>query len=98
MTIVSVTLYLIPGDPRPSDWCARKPYVFVRVETDSGVVGWGEAYTFTHRETALLSLIHSLGARLVGKELSSIQAFRHDTVHGFGEQRIGIVPEGLNGR
>lgn len=90
LTIASVTPYLFPGDDHPDRWCARKPWLFVRVELTSGVVGWGEVYTLTHREPAQVALVQALGTRLIGTDASKIKAFVHDVFAGFGEQRIGI--------
>lgn len=90
MTIASVTPYLVPGDNKPDGWCARKPWLFVRVETRDGVVGWGEVYTLTHREPSQVALVNALGERLVGTDGTRIKAFVHDVFNDFGEQRIGI--------
>jgi galactonate dehydratase len=37
--------------PVHSGW--RKNFVFVRIETDAGVVGWGEAYSQYDRDRAM---------------------------------------------
>lgn len=90
MRVSSVTPFLIPGAARPDAWCAQKPWLFVRVETDEGTVGWGEVYTLTGRESAQVALVHALAARVVGKPIANIREFIDDTYRGFGEQRIGI--------
>lgn len=46
----------------------RKNFVFVRVETDSGLVGWGEAYSQYDRDTAIAAQVTELGRYLVGRD------------------------------
>jgi galactonate dehydratase len=46
----------------------RKNFVFVRVETDSGRVGWGEAYSQYDRDTAIAAQVTELGRYLVGRD------------------------------
>ena len=38
-----------------------KTALFIKLETDAGVHGWGEAYTLTGRERALQQMVHDLG-------------------------------------
>jgi galactonate dehydratase len=52
--------------PVYADW--RKNFVFVRVETDSGLVGWGEAYSQYDRDTAIAAQVTELGRYLVGRD------------------------------
>lgn len=57
--------------------CFRTNWVFVKVETDSGIHGWGEA-TLEYREPTVAAAIHDLENWLVGKDPHNIEAFRHD--------------------
>ena len=52
--------------PVYSGW--RKNFVFVRVETDAGVVGWGEAYSQYDRDRAIAAQVEELGRYLVGRD------------------------------
>lgn len=54
-----------------------KTCLFLKVETDGGVVGWGEAYTLTGREHALEQMVRDLGEYLVGRDPFSIKHFTH---------------------
>lgn len=90
ITIKSVETFLVPGDQRPDNWCRRKPFLFVRVETTSGCVGWGESYTLNNRERAAVALVESLGEKLIGSDASGIQALKDMALNAFGEQRVGI--------
>ncbi len=89
-TIAKIDSYLVPGEERPDAWCRRKPYVFVRVETSSGVVGWGEGYTLNFREHALPHLIRGLAEQLIGQDACSMAALTHDAFNRFGEHRVGV--------
>ena len=55
----------------------RTNFVFVKVETDSGLHGWGEA-TLEYKELTVQAAIHDLESYLIGKEPHNIEAFRHD--------------------
>jgi galactonate dehydratase len=49
-----------------SGW--RKNFVFVRVETNAGVVGWGEAYSQYDRDRAIAAQVEELGRYLIGRD------------------------------
>ncbi len=55
----------------------RTNFVFVKVETDSGLYGWGEA-TLEYKELTVQAAIHDLESYLIGKDPHNIEAFRHD--------------------
>jgi galactonate dehydratase len=50
----------------------RANWVFVRLETDAGVHGWGESTLESH-ELAVIGAITELGRRLIGRDASDIQ-------------------------
>lgn len=55
----------------------RTNFVSVKVETDSGLYGWGEA-TLEYKELTVQAAIHDLESYLIGKDPHNIEAFRHD--------------------
>ena len=55
----------------------RTNFVFVKVETDSGLHGWGEA-TLEYKELTVQAALHDLESYLIGKDPHNIEAFRHD--------------------
>ena len=55
----------------------RTNFVFVKVETDSGIYGWGES-TLEYKEMTIQAAIHDLESYLIGKDPHNIEAFRHD--------------------
>src|SRR5215468_9611359 len=52
--------------PVYSGW--RKNFVFVRIATNAGVVGWGEAYSQYDRDRAVAAQVEELGRYLVGRD------------------------------
>ena len=55
----------------------RTNFVFVKVETDSDIYGWGES-TLEYKELTIQAAIHDLEGYLIGKDPHNIEAFRHD--------------------
>lgn len=54
-----------------------KTCLFLKVATDAGIHGWGEAYTLSGRERALERLVLDLGAYLIGRDPFAIKHFTH---------------------
>src|SRR6516164_9368326 len=52
--------------PVYSGW--RKNFVFVRIATDAGIVGWGEAYSQYDRDRAITAQVEELGRYLIGRD------------------------------
>lgn len=68
MNITAVRRYPVhPG------W--RKNLIFVKVETDAGIYGWGEAYSQYDRDTAICAQLDALGPYLVGRSPFDIRHF-----------------------
>jgi galactonate dehydratase len=60
-------------------WLVQPPRgkiaLFVKLETDAGLHGWGEAYTLTGREQALERMIQDFGTYVVGRDPFHIKQF-----------------------
>ena len=52
----------------------RTNWVFVKIETDSGLYGWGEA-TLEYREHTVAQAIQELERGLRGRDLENIEAW-----------------------
>lgn len=52
-----------------------KHWLFVKVETDEGIHGWGEAYTQLDRERNIEQQIHELGQYVIGRDPFNIKHF-----------------------
>jgi galactonate dehydratase len=62
-------------EPFLVDSGGSKSWVFVKVETDTGLVGWGEAYTQVDRDNAMLAHLVEMGRHLVGRDPFAIKHF-----------------------
>jgi galactonate dehydratase len=65
----------------------RKNFVFVRVETDSGLVGWGEAYSQYDRDTAITAQVTELGRYLVGRDPFHIRHILQMSFDDYAQRR-----------
>jgi L-alanine-DL-glutamate epimerase-like enolase superfamily enzyme len=68
MKVTNVTPFLI-------DSGGNKSWLFVKLETDAGIVGWGEAYTQADRDRAMLAHIEEMGRHLMGRNPFAIKHF-----------------------
>jgi galactonate dehydratase len=68
MHITSVTPFLVDGG-------GSKRSLFVKLDTDQGIVGWGEAYTQADRDGAMLAHLLQMGRYLVGRSPFAIKHF-----------------------
>jgi galactonate dehydratase len=68
MQVTQVTPFLV-------DSGGSKSWLFVKVETDEGVVGWGEAYTQADRDAAMLAHLTEMGRHLIGRTPFAIKHF-----------------------
>lgn len=50
--IANVTPLLVGPKPSSDDWSEGQIAIFVKLETDTGLIGWGEAYAFDQRQRA----------------------------------------------
>jgi galactonate dehydratase len=69
MKITSITPYVCD--------CYRTNWIFVRVETDAGIYGWGEA-TLEHRELTTAEAVREIGRSVVGRRAGDIEAIWQD--------------------
>ena len=52
-----------------------KNLCFVRIETDEGIVGWGECYTQSDRDTQIVAHVDQLARYLVGRDPALVKNF-----------------------
>ena len=64
MKIVNVTPYLVGPRPSADGWSMGQIVIFVKLETDTGLIGWGEAYALSSRQRATREIILALGEAL----------------------------------
>ena len=68
MHVAEVTPFLV-------DTGGSKSWLFVKVQTDTGLVGWGEAYTQQDRDGAMLAHLIEMGRHLVDRNPFAIKHF-----------------------
>lgn len=90
MKITSCDAFLTPARRSDDDWALIKPFLFVRLESDSGLVGWGEAHSFIGREPATIGFIAALGERLNGWPAERIRLFSRLAGDLLAEHRSGM--------
>jgi galactonate dehydratase len=83
MKITAVKSYTVhPG------W--RKNLIFVKVETDAGVHGWGEAYSQYDRDTAVTAQLEALGRYVVGRSPFDIKHFTQIAFDDYAQRRGSV--------
>ena len=83
MKITSVKHYTVhPG------W--RKNLIYVKVETDAGIHGWGEAYSQYDRDTAVAAQLEALGRYAVGRSPFDIKHFTQVAFDDYAQRRGSV--------
>ena len=67
-----------------------KNLIFVKVETDEGIHGWGEAYTQADRDTSITAHIEQMTRYLVGRSPFNIKHFTYVAYEDFTTKRGGM--------
>ena len=67
-----------------------KNWLFVKVETDEGIHGWGEAYTQADRDTVIEAHIHKMTRYLLGWNPFEIKRFTHMAYEDWATKRGGM--------
>jgi galactonate dehydratase len=66
---------------------AGKNWLFVKIDTDAGISGWGECYTQADRDHSIAAHVQQLGRYLVGRDPFHIKHFTHMAYHDFAGKR-----------
>ena len=80
MKVSAVKTYLVypysasSSSAKSHSWL-RKHWLFVKVETDDGIVGWGEAYTQAGREKSIAKHVANMGSYLMGSDPFHVRQF-----------------------
>jgi galactonate dehydratase len=83
MKITAVKSYAVhPG------W--RKNLIFVKVETDAGIHGWGEAYSQYDRDTAVMAQLNALGPYMFGRSPFDIKHFTQFAFDDYAARRGSV--------
>lgn len=91
LKITDVKTYIVPpsfdGKKR---WCDNKTFLFVKLETNKGIDGWGECYVLRDRERCIELYIKEMKRYLVDFDPSRIKFFQDWVYNSFAEGRPGI--------
>jgi galactonate dehydratase len=68
----------------------RKNLVFVRVATDAGIVGWGEAYSQYDRDRPIAAQVEELGRYLVGRDPFRLRHFLQIAFDDYAQRRASL--------
>jgi galactonate dehydratase len=80
MKVTDVKSFLVhPG--------SGKNWLLVKVETDEGIFGWGEAYTQADRDRSIEEHIHQIKRYLVGRDPFAIKHFTHTMYMDYAGKR-----------
>ena len=67
-----------------------KNFLFVKIETDEGITGWGEAYTQADRDTQVEAHVKQIARYLEGRDPFHIRHFMHVVHEDFATKRGGM--------
>tara|TARA_A100000164_G_scaffold15408_1_gene12825 strand:- start:2242 stop:3366 length:1125 start_codon:yes stop_codon:yes gene_type:complete len=61
MSFIShVETWITKSEQSDDGWATIKPFLFIKLTTSDGIVGWGEAFTLPTREKGMVEIIHNL--------------------------------------
>lgn len=90
MKIASVTPYLVRPKPSADGWSKGQIVLFVKLQTDTGLIGWGEAYALSYRQRATREIIAALGEALKKMPDATPRAFLHHIAKPMETKHPGI--------
>ena len=80
-------MYVNSVQPFLVDPGTGKNWLFVKVDTDAGISGWGECYTQSDRDQSIVAHVQQLGRYLLGRDPVNIKHFTHMAYHDFAGKR-----------
>lgn len=87
MKITSVEPFLVHSGGHRAGITGEKIWVYVKVDTDEGIHGWGEAYTQLDRYRNIENLVSEIGRYLVGRSPFNIKHFVSMVYNDFAGRR-----------
>ena len=73
MKIENIKSFLVYSKGHRAGMIGGKSWLFVKVETDAGIHGWGEAYTQLDRDRSIQAHVEELSRYLVGRDPFNIK-------------------------
>jgi galactonate dehydratase len=87
MRVTSVKSFLVHSGGHRAGITGEKIWVFVKVDTDEGIHGWGEAYTQLDRHRNIENLVNEIGRYLVGRSPFNVKHFLSMVYNDFAGRR-----------
>ena len=84
MKITNVTTHMVHPGP------GMKNFIFVKLETDAGITGWGEAYSQADRDKQIVTHIEQVARYLEGRDPFHIRHFMHVIHEDFATKRSAM--------
>jgi galactonate dehydratase len=66
---------------------SRKNYLFIKVDTDEDICGWGEAFAYFDNDTALVQEVEQLSRYLIGRSPFNIKHFTQIAYNDYSARR-----------
>lgn len=92
LRITDIKPYVIPYIDKAADedWAFTKAFIFVKVETNAGIHGWGEAYGLADRERSTAMMIEEMRQYVVGWDPYRIKQFTSMAYNMYAERRPSL--------
>ena len=90
MKISRHSIFLVKAVPSSDGWSMGHTTVFVKLETESGLSGWGEAYALQHRQRACHEIIDTLCGALAQMSNASPRRFLNEIAKPMETKHVGI--------
>ncbi len=87
MKITALKTFLVNPSGHRAGMIGGKNWLFIKLETDEGLVGWGECYTQLDRDRTIEQHAHDLGRYLVGRDPFAIKHFCQMVYDDFAGRR-----------
>jgi galactonate dehydratase len=90
MKIRNIKGFLVHPSTTKGSWTVSKNWLLIKVETDEGIEGWGEAFTLKDRERSINQHVADLTRYLLGRNPFHIKNFTQMVYDKFAERRGSV--------
>ena len=91
MKIINIKTYITnPGKNEIKNSAFGKNLIFIKLETDNGIIGWGECYSQTDRDIQITSHVQKLEPYIIGYDPINIRNFILGTYRDFSNKRPSL--------
>ena len=88
MIIKSIKTFIAnPGKNEIKDKAFGKNLIFIKLETDDGIIGWGECYSQSDRDEQITSHVKKLEPYIIGYDPINIRNFVLGAYRDFSNKR-----------